>query len=95
MNGSRRARTFTFIPEADDINVGLDFSLPFIKIPIKKTFDSASEYGFPGLGLPKININPMALALSSVIIFFVSVVGPIINKVFEFHDHNRFSRCKS
>ncbi|XP_064073964.1 uncharacterized protein LOC135193827 [Vanessa tameamea] len=90
--GNRQMRFLSFNAENEDVEVGLDFSIPFIKIPLKKTFNAVAEFGIPGFSLSKININPIALVLGGIIIIFISFVAPFVNKVSDWHHLERSSR---
>ncbi|XP_050354416.1 uncharacterized protein LOC126776159 [Nymphalis io] len=89
---NRQVKLLSFNAEAEDVEVGLDFSIPFIKIPLKKTFNAVAEFGIPGISLSKININPIALVLGGMIIIFTSLVVPFVSKAFDWHHLERSSR---
>ncbi|XP_041969596.1 uncharacterized protein LOC121726344 [Aricia agestis] len=77
----KEARFITFDTDNNDIQVGLDFSIPFIKIPLKK-FDAFTQFDLEGLSFPKINVNPSGLAISGFLLIVTSLLAPIFNNAF-------------
>uniref|UniRef100_A0AAR5PCU0 Uncharacterized protein n=1 Tax=Dendroctonus ponderosae TaxID=77166 RepID=A0AAR5PCU0_DENPD len=65
----RRSRLISFNEEGD-IRIELDFNVPFITLPIKKSMDMAKT--------SMVNLNVGALALTGVILFGSVVALPII-----------------
>ncbi|XP_053613386.1 uncharacterized protein LOC128676940 [Plodia interpunctella] len=76
----RRARLFSFNTLENDIKVNLEFSIPFLSIPVKKTMDSG--FGLQSLGLPTVNLNPGALALGGAVVLGTTFVIPLLLKKF-------------
>ncbi|CAH2243001.1 jg19444 [Pararge aegeria aegeria] len=93
-NESRQPRIFTFNADSEDVEVGFDFSIPFLKIPFKKTINAVAQFGFPGISIPKINLNPMALMLGGLLIISTSIFAPLLNKATAWHHLDRNSRSK-
>ncbi|XP_045776298.1 uncharacterized protein LOC123874819 [Maniola jurtina] len=91
-NESRKPRIFSFNADAEDVEVGLDFSIPFLKIPIRKTIDAVAQFGFPGISVPIINLNPVALMLGGLLILSTSIFAPLLNKATSWHHYDRSSR---
>ncbi|XP_072929724.1 uncharacterized protein [Epargyreus clarus] len=87
----RKSRFIAFDNENSDIQVSLDFTVPFVSIPFKKTIDSVFG-GLPGLALPKVNINPSALAFGATMILATSVLLPLFNKGLGSYDTDRYYR---
>ncbi|CAB3249404.1 unnamed protein product [Arctia plantaginis] len=75
----RQPKLFSFNVADEDVSIDLQFSIPFLKLPVKKTMDSA--YGM--IGLPSININPAALALGGAVVLGTTVVLPFFAKQVE------------
>ncbi|XP_061384565.1 uncharacterized protein LOC116773325 isoform X2 [Danaus plexippus] len=91
----RQGKTFTFDLEDENVEVALDFSVPFVKIPFKKTLNALSGFGFHEMNFPKININPIAITLGGLIVVFTTLFIPILNKTFGWHSLDRTSRDES
>ncbi|XP_023938840.2 uncharacterized protein LOC112046451 [Bicyclus anynana] len=89
---SRQPKIFTFNADSEDVEVGFDFSIPFLKIPIKKTLNAVGQFGFPGIGWPKINIDPSALILGGFLIVTTSIFAPLLHKATTLHHLDRSSR---
>ncbi|KAL4702756.1 hypothetical protein ACJJTC_002296 [Scirpophaga incertulas] len=88
---SRKARLFSFNTVNEDIRIDLDFSIPFISIPVKKTMDAA--IGASGLGLPTININPASLALGGAVVLGTTVLVPLLLKSYAMNNpHHKYLR---
>ncbi|XP_034834194.1 uncharacterized protein [Maniola hyperantus] len=91
-NESRKPRIFTLNADAGDVEVGLDFSIPFLKIPFRKTIDAVAQFGFPGISVPVINFNPVALMLGGLLILSTSIFAPLLNKATAWEHLGRSSR---
>ncbi|XP_060805209.1 uncharacterized protein LOC132902805 [Amyelois transitella] len=90
-SGKRRARLFTFNTLDHDIVVSMEFSIPFLTIPVKKTMDDG--LGLSSLGLPPVNINPGALALGGAIVLGTTIIIPLILKKFAYqYPEQRYSK---
>ncbi|KAJ8723734.1 hypothetical protein PYW07_007714 [Mythimna separata] len=88
--GGRQGKLFTFNTVDEDIKIDLDFTVPFLSIPVKKTMNSA--YGM--LDFPTININPASLALGGAVVLGTSIVVPLILKFYANEHSERYSRSK-
>ncbi|XP_063831232.1 uncharacterized protein LOC135080520 isoform X1 [Ostrinia nubilalis] len=87
--GPRQSRFFTFNTVNDDIRIDLDFSVPFISIPVKKTVENFGT----SLGLPTINVNPASLALGGVMVIATTVLIPFLVKNYAYdYPHRRYAK---
>ncbi|XP_075982930.1 uncharacterized protein LOC142981127 [Anticarsia gemmatalis] len=85
----RQAKFFSFNVMEEDITIDLDFNIPFIKIPVKKTTDSV--YGLTEF--PTININPASIALGGAVVLGTTVLIPFLLKYYTYHhDDYRYAR---
>ncbi|KAJ0173512.1 hypothetical protein K1T71_010661 [Dendrolimus kikuchii] len=69
--------------------IDLDFSIPFISIPVRKTIDS-----FDTLDFPTININPASLALGGAVVLGTTVLAPLFLQSYTAYAGPRYSRSK-
>ncbi|KAL0819472.1 hypothetical protein ABMA28_007576 [Loxostege sticticalis] len=85
----REARLFSFNTVEDDVRIDLQFGVPFISIPVKKTVDTFGT----SLGLPTININPASLAVGGVIVMATTVLIPFLVKSYIYeHPQRRYAK---
>ncbi|XP_035449660.1 uncharacterized protein LOC118275704 [Spodoptera frugiperda] len=84
----RQGKLFTFNTLNEDIKIDLDFTVPFLSIPVKKTMNSA--YGL--LDFPTININPASLALGGAVVLGTSIAVPFILKYYAHETNERYGR---
>ncbi|PZC77816.1 hypothetical protein B5X24_HaOG202927 [Helicoverpa armigera] len=88
--GGRRGKLFSFNTVDEDIRIDLDFTVPFISIPVKRTMNSA--HGL--LDFPLININPASLALGGAVVLGTSIVVPFLLKYYAYEASGRYARSK-
>ncbi|XP_059047381.1 uncharacterized protein LOC131842830 [Achroia grisella] len=88
----RKPRFLTFNTLDNDIGINLEFSIPFISIPIKKGMDA--DFGFSSsLGLPAVNVNPTSLAIGGAMVIGASVLVPLLLRTYAAsYPHNRYSK---
>ncbi|KAG7297784.1 hypothetical protein JYU34_018526 [Plutella xylostella] len=91
---SRKAKLLTFNTDDDDtLAVNLEFSIPFVKIPIKKTMET---FGPTDVSLPSINVNLAGLAIGGAVVAATVVGIPLFMKTFAaLHPEQRYSRGKT
>ncbi|XP_045502851.1 uncharacterized protein LOC123699851 [Colias croceus] len=88
----RSAKIFSFEGTKGDFEVGLDFSLPFLKIPVKSPVDPGTPYAHHGLDFPKINVNLSSLFVGGLILFITTVISPLLSKTHGINPWDRSSR---
>ncbi|XP_031630522.1 uncharacterized protein LOC116345366 [Contarinia nasturtii] len=72
---ARDGRLFTFETKNDDIQVGIEFSVPFISIPVKRSVNSMKSWASSAFVTdPVMNINTGSIALTGAVLLggFVS-----------------------
>ncbi|XP_063367649.1 uncharacterized protein LOC134656061 [Cydia amplana] len=89
MSGSRKPRLFTFNTMDQDISVGLDFSIPFLSIPVKPTVDNV----FGSIGMPTVNVNLQALVLGGGLVIASTFLIPLLLKSYAHHPpYDRYAK---
>ncbi|XP_063539385.1 uncharacterized protein LOC134748523, partial [Cydia strobilella] len=65
----------------DDLQVDLDFSIPFLSIPLKPTVDNV----FGSIGIPTVNVNLPALVLGGGVVIASTFLLPLLFKNYAHH----------
>ncbi|XP_052756478.1 uncharacterized protein LOC128201958 [Galleria mellonella] len=88
----RKARFISFDSLDRDIGINLEFSIPFISIPLNKGM-SADAGLFSSMGLPSVNVNPTSLAIGGAMLIGASILAPLLQKSYtEYYPQNRYSK---
>ncbi|XP_063387671.1 uncharacterized protein LOC134673602 [Cydia fagiglandana] len=73
----------------DDLQVDLDFSIPFLSIPVKPTVDNV----FGSIGIPTVNINLPALVLGGGVVIASTFLLPLLFKSYAHHPpYDRYAK---
>ncbi|RVE53901.1 hypothetical protein evm_001563 [Chilo suppressalis] len=88
----RRGRLFSFNSKNEDIKIDLEFSIPFVSIPVKQTMESA--FGLAS-GYPLININPTSLVFGGAVLLVTTTLVPWLLKSYTVHNpQKKYFKCK-
>ncbi|CAG5005108.1 unnamed protein product [Parnassius apollo] len=91
MRSVKKPRFISLGGITDSINVGLDFSVPFLKIPLNK--NTHSGFGLNHLGAPILTFDPTSLAFGGILVLVTSFLASAFTKDFApMQNHRRYGR---
>lgn len=80
VQSKREPKLFSFNTEDDDINIRMEFGIPFVTIPTKRTIDGLKTFVYDVMEgkLPKPQLNLHALTLIGILCMGFSSVGVLM-----------------